>query len=380
MSHLQLIILKNNIGAIVLDIGGKMIPKLTNFTTSLNELDKETKDNIATGAEWTLGIAGTAGIISLLTIGITRLIAFLGTAAGAFSAAITAPIIFTTAMDRLSDTVGNKWVKAVLEGLSPMQTMWEQFMLLKDAAKLVEDGTLSWIGVLFTGKEKLRALIETTEEATESQIGFADAVIPTTSAFQDLETRVNAYKDAQGKANEVTQQGTTDTLGLEAATFNLWETLNLLSGGLEQQEGNFVAFRDSLKNIASNAWDLNNALRAIGEGLGNIPNETVKRVTFIINRKFAGVTGLGVPTFGLGFADGGTTPFSGQFLVGEKGPEIVDLPGGSRITPNKNLGQAVSGSQENQEIIVPVKVFLNDEVIFESVERVSNQEDFRRID
>jgi len=40
----------------------------------------------------------------------------------------------------------------------------------------------------------------------------------------------------------------------------------------------------------------------------------------------------------LGFADGGTVPKTGSYLVGERGPEIVTMQGGSYVTPNHHLG------------------------------------------
>tara|TARA_R110000744_G_scaffold24659_2_gene61660 strand:+ start:4270 stop:6288 length:2019 start_codon:yes stop_codon:yes gene_type:complete len=40
----------------------------------------------------------------------------------------------------------------------------------------------------------------------------------------------------------------------------------------------------------------------------------------------------------LGFADGGTVHKSGSYLVGERGPEIVSMKGGSYVTPNHQLG------------------------------------------
>jgi hypothetical protein len=39
-----------------------------------------------------------------------------------------------------------------------------------------------------------------------------------------------------------------------------------------------------------------------------------------------------------GFADGGSVTSSGSYLVGEKGPEIIDLPQGAYVTPNHQLG------------------------------------------
>jgi len=47
---------------------------------------------------------------------------------------------------------------------------------------------------------------------------------------------------------------------------------------------------------------------------------------------------------GLGFASGGVTPYSGLFSVGERGRELVALPGGSRVYSNTESRQMVSES------------------------------------
>jgi len=48
------------------------------------------------------------------------------------------------------------------------------------------------------------------------------------------------------------------------------------------------------------------------------------------NAGFAGVSG--------GKAGGGTVSKSGNYMVGESGPEIMTLPKGTAITPNKDIG------------------------------------------
>lgn len=53
--------------------------------------------------------------------------------------------------------------------------------------------------------------------------------------------------------------------------------------------------------------------------------------------------GLGSGLAGvLGFAQGGVTPYSGTFLVGERGPELVSLPGNSRIFNNTDTSRMMS--------------------------------------
>ena len=489
----QLIVLKNNIFGVALDIGGKMIPALTDFVTNINELDQGTKDNIATGAEWTLGIAGTAGVISLLAVGITKLIGFLATAAGAFSAAVTAPIIFTTAMDKLSDTVSNKWVKAVLEGLSPMQTMWEQFNLLKDSAKLVEDGTLSWIGVLTTGKEKLKALVEETDEATDASFDYNVMLLRTNQSTIALEGTTNDYRVAQEDATDASKDAAdaiqaeadaldnlidslfktflfnadlTDSMANSEQAFgDVTEAVKLYGKGSDEAESALVdlalaldaqasklpdiinkigllteeellflqATQDNIDKaiefgiVEAGVWDetsrkisekiqgtilvdfvnlrkgmeaihttkvnpeitvdttqAKEALTRLITRLAAIKSKNIKITTTFVsseqNRFEKGGEVRGFEAGGAirGFDNGGST--SGRtVLVGERGPELARLPLGTRISPNNNLGQALRDNQGNQEIVIPVTIELDGEVLFESIERVSNQEEFRRI-
>jgi hypothetical protein len=48
--------------------------------------------------------------------------------------------------------------------------------------------------------------------------------------------------------------------------------------------------------------------------------------------------GKGIPYI-KGFAEGGTVLSSGNFIVGERGPEIVSLPGGAAVTPNHMINR-----------------------------------------
>jgi phage-related tail protein len=40
-------------------------------------------------------------------------------------------------------------------------------------------------------------------------------------------------------------------------------------------------------------------------------------------------------------ARGGFVSKSGSYLVGERGPELVNLPGGSNVTPNHAMGNTI---------------------------------------
>lgn len=65
----------------------------------------------------------------------------------------------------------------------------------------------------------------------------------------------------------------------------------------------------------------------------------------------------------LGFAQGGTTPYTGMFKVGERGPEIVALPGGSTVTPLREpvplgrvAGLGSSPDRRTLELRIPLYV------------------------
>lgn len=69
----------------------------------------------------------------------------------------------------------------------------------------------------------------------------------------------------------------------------------------------------------------------------------------------------------LGFADGGTTPYGGPFVVGERGPELVYLPGGSHVVPNHEMPSNVE--QRPLEATIPLAVYLDGRQLSRSVVR-----------
>ena len=48
------------------------------------------------------------------------------------------------------------------------------------------------------------------------------------------------------------------------------------------------------------------------------------------------------PQPAMAFSTGGITPYSGTFLVGERGPELVSLPGNSRVFNNADTSKMMS--------------------------------------
>lgn len=75
---------------------------------------------------------------------------------------------------------------------------------------------------------------------------------------------------------------------------------------------------------------ISDLLGKIKDGINNLLNLPLKTPTL----KVKGVTILGSTTVIPAFRRGGIAP-GGLALVGEEGPELVDLPGGSRVTPHR---------------------------------------------
>ena len=82
--------------------------------------------------------------------------------------------------------------------------------------------------------------------------------------------------------------------------------------------------------IASGSW-----IYAVGVVLGAVLLSTINKYLFG-SEGTASEIGTGMIGFGaMPMAKGGTTPYSGMFIVGEKGPELVSLPAGSRVYNNQ---------------------------------------------
>ncbi len=112
---------------------------------------------------------------------------------------------------------------------------------------------------------------------------------------------------------------------------------NLISwigdGGLT---GAFQAFGDFFKNL----WDgivsaFKTAINWIIEGINALISglNGIQPPAWLT--ELTGITGINIPTIPY-LANGGNIEEAGRVLVGERGPEILDLPGGARVTPLDN--------------------------------------------
>jgi hypothetical protein len=112
-----------------------------------------------------------------------------------------------------------------------------------------------------------------------------------------------------------------------------------MQGGAERDVSTFASnIASTFAQVLTGAQDFRSALSSILSNVGGS----------LIQKGLGGLVGsLGIPSFanGTGFAPGGLA------LVGERGAEVVNLPRGSRVTPNSRLG-GLGGGQVDVRVSV----------------------------
>lgn len=128
-------------------------------------------------------------------------------------------------------------------------------------------------------------------------------------------------------------------------------TFNGYVSWIQSVWGGIVGFFQSVGGAISNAWNglwsgLGDIVRNAFNGVVDFVHGIINGVIDIINGAIGAINGLigginAIPGVHVGtigslphFADGGVMPHSGYALVGEAGPELVQMPGGSRVFPN----------------------------------------------
>jgi hypothetical protein len=102
---------------------------------------------------------------------------------------------------------------------------------------------------------------------------------------------------------------------------------------------------DGLQSLSDGLVDVIMGFQSLGKTVKRVAQQILSdllrlQLQQMILKPLAGAIGLGVPAFarGTNFAPGGMA------LVGEMGPELVNLPRGSQVIPNNQIGNAMRGS------------------------------------
>lgn len=139
-----------------------------------------------------------------------------------------------------------------------------------------------------------------------------------------------------------------------------------------------------LQDVITNVW----------EGIKNVFKSGVNFCIGVINNLMSGLNSIQPPQWladkvgitGFNFspipmlAKGGTLASSGSVMVGEKGPEVLDLPKGARVSPLDKVGAeidydklaaAIVGAMSSMQVVAPVYIgqSLIDTVVTDAITR-----------
>lgn len=138
-----------------------------------------------------------------------------------------------------------------------------------------------------------------------------------------------------------------------------------LQGGLDSETGGIT---DGMNQFASNLSGIFKGVlfegMSLREGLSNILGSAADG---FMDAAVSGITGAIFP----GYAKGTNFAPGGWSVVGEEGAELVDLPRGSRVTSNGDLGDMLSGGGGGGEMAV--RVYLDDDLNLQAtVQQISD--------
>ena len=123
------------------------------------------------------------------------------------------------------------------------------------------------------------------------------------------------------------------------------------------------AFSSVVSFISSKVTAILNLIRKVIDEVTSLPSKIASPVTSVASKvsSFAGKVG---GFLGGAFATGGTMPRNGLALVGERGPEVVALPGGAAVSPLAPAPAALTG-RGGRPIVV--QTFLEKRMIGQAV-------------
>jgi hypothetical protein len=171
-------------------------------------------------------------------------------------------------------------------------------------------------------QESLLEAVIASETATKAEKERAEL------ALEGLRNVANTRRDAVARGNETDVERYLRELNQSPAQIN--ESIDAIKmNGLDQLNASLV---DAIMGVKS----LGDAFRAVASQIiADLLRIAIQRAIIqpLANALFPGSGGGGVP----GFASGTNFAPGGLALVGERGPELVNLPRGSQVIPNHDL-------------------------------------------
>lgn len=229
-------------------------------------------------------------------------------------AAISAPILLATA--------------GIIAATAAAVAFWPEITAAKDAVVAFGTDALDWI------KAKPAEIVEAFRSVVASMRQIGIDIIA--GLWEGLTGRFEALKTGiAGIADGITEvfKNTWDQRSPSRVFAEIGSNVMLgLAQGLEGEQGSVRAGMATFaQGIAGEFKGILSGAVSFKEGLSNVLGNVGDS---LLNSGLNGVLGgLQIPGFarGTNFAPGGLA------LVGERGPEVVDLPRGARVTPNHRM-------------------------------------------
>ena len=196
---------------------------------------------------------------------------------------------------------------------------------------------------------------------------FEEFITRLKAANKLLRTQISEGKDAAAVEREL-EKARRKGIKLGDAEKARIKNLVLVNQTLKRQAG-FIseiaqgfagAINQGLQDAVFNGGKLKDVLGSILETMAKIAIQAalVKPLTSVFEAGLGSLSaGIGASIFGVPAAAGGGVSSGGVTLVGEKGPELVDLPKGARVTPNSALGGLKHFGGGNNQVVVNVNNF-----------------------
>lgn len=308
-----------------------LLTSITGFVTMLTDLVNKLAAADPAVLKFATAFAGLAAVLGplLVTFGlIATAVAALSAPFLAIVAAVTAltaaVIAFWPELVKLKDQLvalandGLEYVRQKIEAVKAA------FTSLKDSAVQSVTDMVAGVGQkVATMPAVMNPMTLAAEAAKRSMFNLYDAVVGN-SYIPDMVEGIEAWMGRLGQTMPTLAKQAT-----EGARTQFEQMQSLGSEIADTMEGSFTR---AFNGIVDGSMTLRDAVRSIFSDLSRMLTQRIFSQLF--GGLFGGGGGLKIP----GFADGTNYAPGGWAVVGERGPEVVNMPRGSQVIPNEMLG------------------------------------------
>ena len=284
-----------------------------------------------------------------------------------FSAAVgVVGTILSTAWETIKNTIMTTW-QAITEFLT---TTWDG---IKTTAMTLWEGIKAFFQTALTGIQTLfttiwNAIQTTTQTVWNAIAGFLQGLWggiknTATTIFNNIKTFI------QGIWSGVQNITVSIWNGIKNSISSVWDNIKNIASTAWGNIKNFIMSPvNAIKDAVPKAFEsMKSKLGSIWDGVKSAIKAPLNAIISMINKFISGLNKLKIPDWVPGVGGKGinipTIPMlakgtnffkGGMAIVGEQGPELVELPTGSKVYPNKEtmgmLGGAISINIQNMTV------------------------------